>query len=122
VESVERPQRYNPHSGTTDSKSPFMGMKQFSIFAWAKTHPRDKSFLNNLNNDFWPKLNNCKNKADARHVVDTEMFQPLLQKNPKLINCLHDDIKKSIVTFSFKPNNLQSKKPTLGLGPLAFVP
>jgi hypothetical protein len=81
-----------PHSGTTDNKSPFMGMEQFSIFAWAKTHPRDKSFLNNWNNHFWPKLNNCKNKADARHVVNTEMFQPLLRKNPKLINCLHDDL------------------------------
>jgi hypothetical protein len=99
-----------------------MGMKQFSTFAWAKTHPRDKSFLNNWNNDLWPKLNNCKNKADARHVVNTEIFQPLLRKNPKLINCLHDDLKESIVTFSFKPNNLQSKKPTLGLGPLAFIP
>lgn len=107
---------------TADSKTPFMGMKQFSVFAWAKTHPKDKRFLNDWNNHFWPKLNNCKNKSDARHVVDTEMFQPLLRRNPKLINCLHDDLKEAIVTFSFKPNNLQSDKPTLGLGPLAFVP
>jgi hypothetical protein len=43
------------------------------------------------------------------------------EKNPKIINCLHDVLKESIVTFSFKPNNLQSENPTLGLGPLAFV-
>jgi hypothetical protein len=105
-----------------DSKKNFLGMQQFSVLAWAKTHPNDKAHLNNHNGNFWPKLNACKNKPDARLVVETEMFQPLLRKNPKLINCLHDDLKETIINFRFKPNNLDSDKPTLGLGPLAFVP
>ena len=105
-----------------ETKKNFLGMQQFSILAWAKTHPNDKAFLNEHNNHFWPKLNACKNKADARLVVETEMFQPLLRKNPKLLNCLHDDLKETIINFRFKPNNLDSDKPTLGLCPLAFVP
>ena len=109
-----------PETGGTSKN--FLGMLQFSVFAWSKTHPKDKRYLNDWNNSFWPKLNNCKNKADARHVVETELFQPLLHRNPKLINCLHDDLKEAVVNFRFKPNNLESDKPTLGLGPLAFVP
>jgi hypothetical protein len=62
------------NSGATNIKSPFMGMKQFSVFTWAKTHPKEKNFLNNWNYHFWPKLNNYKNKPDTRHVVNTEMF------------------------------------------------
>ena len=107
---------------TSDSKKNFLGMQQFSILAWANTHPEDRDYLNKNNDYFWPKLNACKNKSDARLVVETEMFQPLLRRNPKLINCLHDELKETIVNFRFKPNNLDSDKPTLGLGPLAFVP
>jgi hypothetical protein len=86
------------------------------------THPEDRDNLNKNNDYFWPKLNACKNKPDARLVVETGMFQPLLRQNPKLINCLHAELKETIVNFRFKPKNLDSGKPTLGLGPLAFVP
>ena len=109
-------------SATDETKKNFLGMQQFSVLAWANVHPNDVDYLNNHNNYFWPKLNACKNKPDARHVVRTEMFQHLIHKHPKLITCLHDDLIETIINFRFKPVNLESDKPTLGLGPMAFVP
>jgi hypothetical protein len=94
---------------TSDNRKNFLGMQQFSILAWANTHPEDRDYLNKNNAYFWPKLNACKNKPDARLVIETEMFQPLLRRNPKLINCLHDELKETIV------NRIQAIIPLTGL-------
>jgi hypothetical protein len=46
--TIQQSQSTVPDSSPTDSKTHFMGMKQFSVFAWAKTHPKDKCFLTGL--------------------------------------------------------------------------
>ena len=97
-----------------------IGLNMSNILAFAQVNPSAKDLFNKDTKCMWSCT--AKQKAAQAKTIIKIHLDHLIQEDASFSLCIHSQLLDTLVNVLFKPGDMFSSKPHLGLSILAFVP